>query len=149
MTDIKFTSIATFSRANTDIVEPWLVALEEFGVATHLKFVVTGRWVAMAGLEPCGPDGIYTSAVPDDRLILPECAAGALIGRVGGSSATLKFPAPVPPAPADSSKPFAVGSRAVVKLPDATVGPLFLGFNILGRPVRVEALDVEILSGRP
>ena len=145
MTDIKFTSIATFSRANTDIVEPWLVALEEFGVATHLKFVVTGRWVAMAGLEPCGPDGIYTSAVPDDRLMLTECAAGALIGRVGGSSATVKFPATA----TAESKPFAVGSRAVVKLPDAAVGPLFLGFNILVRPLKVVALDVEILSGRP
>lgn len=144
MTDINFTSIANFSRANTDIAEPWLVALEQFGVATHLKFVVTGRWVAMPGLEPCGPDGIYTSAVPDDRLIMTECAAGALIGRVGGSSATLKFPATA----AADSKPFAVGSRAVIKLPEAVGGPLFLGFNILGRPVRVEALDVEILSGR-
>jgi len=121
------------------------MALEQFGVATHLKFVVTGRWVAMAGLDPCGPDGIYTSAVPDDRLMLAECAAGALIGRVGGSSATVKFAAT---ASADS-KPFAVGSYAVVKLPDAAVGPLFLGFNILGRPVRVESLNVEILSGRP
>lgn len=142
MTDINFTSLAAFSCADTNVVEPWLVALEKFGVATHLKFAVTGRWVAMVGLEPCGPDGIYTSAVPDDRLMLANCGAGALVGRVGGSSATIKF------AETADSKPFAIGSHAVVKLPDSAVGPLFLGFNILTRPLRVEALKVEIFGGR-
>jgi hypothetical protein len=144
MTVIKFAELAAISQENLEIAEPWLVALEELGVSTYLKLVVTGSWTPMAGLGSCGPDGIHTSAIPDDRLILTDCPAGALIGRVGGSSASLKAATP----DAGESKPFAIGSYAVVKLPDNAVGPLFVGFNILIRPLKLEKLEVVILGGR-
>jgi hypothetical protein len=145
MTVIAFAALPAFSREKLEIAEPWLVALEELGVSTYLKLVVTGSWTPMAGLGACGPDGVHTSAIPDDRLILTDCPAGALIGRIGGSSASLKAATP----DGGESKPFAIGSHAVIKLPDNAVGPLFIGFNILIRPLKLEKLEVTIMGGRP
>lgn len=99
----------------------------------------------MEGLSSCEPDGLTGQSFPDDRLFVTDCPLGALIGRIGGSSAGLKVPAPA--TDAGETKPFPVGAYAVVKIPEKTAGPLYLGFNILSRPLRLESLEVEIAIG--
>jgi hypothetical protein len=146
MITLTWASIATFKLPKRDIVEPWLPALEDIGAATtYLKFKATGKWTAMAGLSPCGPDGLVGQSFPDDRLIVTDCAVGALIGRIGGSSATLK--GALAAADAGEAKSFPVGSYTVIKLPEKVIGPLYLGFNVLLRPLKLESLDVEIFGG--
>jgi hypothetical protein len=130
-----------------EVAAPWLLALERLGIGTHLRITVEeGLWTGMPGLPPCGPDGLPGLAVPDAALLLADCAPAALIGRIGGSSATLSV-GDTPPE--GTSKAFAVGSHGVVKLPDKAVGPLFLGFNLKHRPVRVESLRVRIAWAAP
>jgi len=129
------------------VAGPWMVALERLGTATHLRIVVEeGLWTAMPGLPACGADGLPGLAVPDTALLLADCPPAALIGRIGGSSATMSVG---DPPPEGTSKPFAVGSHAVVQLPAKAVGPLFLGFNLKHRPVLVAALRVRISWATP
>jgi hypothetical protein len=90
----------------------------------------------MSGLPECGPDGLVGQTFPADRLFVSDCAVGALLGRIGGSSASLKGGAapasqggeskPDPAAAkADDgpSNPFPVGSHTVIKLPADAIGP--------------------------
>ena len=145
-----FNRIGVFQRPDGPVEEPWMTALQDLPPGlTHLKLIATAAssWTPLAGMRACAADGVLTSAVPDDRLILTDCAPGALIGRIGGSSASLKV-ATAPDAASGESKPFAVGRYAVVKLPANAIGPLFLGFNILFRPIRLNALEVEISGGQ-
>ncbi len=125
MPDLKWTPLAKpFAPSPGDISVPWILVPEDFASSvSYLKFVVTGSWTAVSGMADCGPDGLFAQNIPADQLILADCAMGALIGRIGGSSANVKVTDP----PAGGSKPFAIGSCAIVKLPDGFVGPLFLG----------------------
>lgn len=144
-----FALLHTYSEPTArSVIEPWIVALDSLPAdATHLRLVATkGEWTPLAGLGSCGPNGLLTSALDDARLIVTDCPAGALIGRVGGSSASLKSPAV--DAAAGESKPFPVGSHAVMKLPAGALGPLFLGFNMMFRPFSLVSLEVEIHVGK-
>jgi hypothetical protein len=137
-------------KASTSPIEvkaPWLLAVELFGDATHLRLMAeAGCWTAMPGLPECGADGLPGLAVPDSAVLLADCTPAGLIGRVGGSSALLKVGDTLPEG---TDKPFAVGSHCVVKLPPKAVGPLFLGFNLRYRPVSVKALRVKISTATP
>jgi hypothetical protein len=157
---LTWTDVGGFRCAAEDVTASWLLGWEDLpSAAKYLRLKATGQWTPMSGLPECGPDGIVGQAFPSDRLILPDCAVGALLGRIGGSSATLKpaGPADRPAGPAEAksdsgsvkadseeSKPFAIGSHAVIKLPETGLGPLFIGFNILLRPVPVRALQLTI-----
>jgi hypothetical protein len=139
----KLISYDLFSLPKGCADEPWWTAIAQIadGV-THLGLRATGEWIPMKSLKACGPNGRFAEGVPDDRLVITDCLAGALIGRIGGSSASLKVPTPV--ADTGEGKPFAVGAEALIKLPDKGVGPLFFGFNILARPIEISSLEVEI-----
>ena len=142
------------------VAEPWLIAWEDLPqAAKYLRLKSIGRWTPMSGLPECGPDGLVGQTFPADRLLVSDCAVGALLGRIGGSSASLKVSmAPAShgselksdagPAKADDdpSKPFGAGCHAVIRLPENAIGPLFVGFNILLRPIRVRTLEVTIES---
>jgi hypothetical protein len=142
------------------VAEPWVVAWENVPqAAKYLRLKTTGRWTPMSGLPECGPDGLVGLTFPVDRLFVSDCAVGALLGRIGGSSASLKGDAAPAsqggeskPDPAAAKvddgplKPFAVGSHTVIKLSDNAIGPLFIGFNILLRPVSVQTLEITIES---
>jgi hypothetical protein len=152
--------VGVYRRPAGDVVEPWLLAWENMPqAARYLRLTTTGRWTPMSGLPECGPDGLVGQTFQADRLIVSDCAVGALLGRVGGSSASLKGGAapanqgdqskngaPAEKVEENPSKPFAVGSHAVIKLPDDAIGPLFIGFNILLRPVSVRTLEITIQS---
>ena len=126
---------------------PWTVVMEQFGDATHLRIIADGEWTAMPGLPSCGPDGLAGLGFPDDGLLLKECPVGALLGRIGGGSATVRPPEAAQEMPAGESKRFGIGTHCVVKVPDNAVGPLFVAFNVLRRPVSVMRLRIEIAGG--
>ena len=155
---LNWTEVGDFQRPAEHPDEPWpvaaawLVAWETLpNAAKYLRLRATGQWRPMSGLTECGPDEIVGQTFPNDRLILSDCAVGALLGRVGGSSATLKAAGSADPKSdgsakpdGDEPKPFAIGTHAVIKLPETGLGPLFVGFNILLRPVQVLALRMTI-----
>lgn len=145
MITLNWTTIDTFKQTPQEIISPWIMAKVDLGAATTYLMLVTkkGKWTALAGLPNCEADGLTGQSFPDDRLLMADCAVGALIGRIGGSSASLKAAAPA--TDSGESKPFAVGRFTIVKLPANAVGPLYLGFNILFRPIKiVEDLEVDI-----
>jgi len=133
-------------EANDAIAWPWIMAREDLGAgATYLKLKAKGEWSPMKGLSNCGPDGLTGQTFLDDRLFVADCPLGALIGRIGGSSASLK--AATPAADSGETKAFAVGAYALIKLPKDAAGPLYLGFNTPFRPLRLVSLNVEISVG--
>jgi hypothetical protein len=145
------TPLKTFSlgKANEEITAAWLTALEELdGEKTHLKFVTTkGSWAPMKGLPPCDADGSVGQSFPDTSLIVADCAVGALIGRVGGGSASLKAVAAA--TDGGETKPFAIGKFAIIKIPANAFGPVFVGFNVLTRPVVLAADgEIQIFGGK-
>lgn len=147
MLTLKWSDIAKIDLPEQAVVVAWLTLLEELDpTVKYLRFKAAGEWTPMGGLSACGPDGLVGQSIPDDRLILSDCSVGALIGRVGGSSATLKGPT----TPADGggeSKPFPIGSHTVVKLPENTTGPIYFGFNILVRPLKLKSLELTVSGG--
>jgi hypothetical protein len=121
------------------ITVPWLKLVDTIRGATHLMISASGTWTALPGLlAPCQPDGLAGLILPADRVVLPDAPPGALIGRIGGSSASLK---------ADGA--FVVGSSCVVAVPAGSIGPLFVSFNITGRPVEVTAIQVDVSGATP
>ena len=77
-----------------------------------------GRWSYAAGtVDDCGPEGDPLAFVSRNNCLSQNAPVGALIGKIGGSSAGIGD-APV----------FAVGSCCVVRIPDDG-GPLFLTIN--------------------
>ena len=122
-----------------DIIVPWLRLVDTIRGATHLMINATGNWTALPGLlAPCGPDGLAGLVLPADRVVLPDAPPGALIGRIGGSSAGLK-----------AEGAFVIGSGCVVGVPAGSIGPLFFSFNITARPVHVTTIAIEVSRATP
>ena len=147
MPTLKWTPLDPFKPAPGDIHSAWVVVPTEIPEGSkQLKFSAQGSWKTIAGLESCGPDGMVGRDYPATQLLLDDCAVGALIGRFGGSTASLKA-SDAGTAESGTTKPFALGICAIVQLPEKFVGPVLLGFNIVRRPVKVESLTVEIAAG--
>lgn len=127
--------------------QAWLLVLESFGEANILRIKAKGRWIPFEGLPACGPDGLVNMNYPDAGLILSDCSVGALLGRIGGSSATIKA-ASADPAAAGETKPFPIGTSCIYRLPEKVIGPLFVGFNCLSRPVRIETIELSVETAR-
>jgi hypothetical protein len=126
-----------------DVIWPWSLAVDAIRDVTHLCIRASGAWVAYGGqLMPFPPDGHVGLPIDPTRLILPECAAGALIGKMGGSSAA------VTPAATGTvtleARPFAVGAYCVLAIPAQSKGPLFIGFNWIPRPLTITSLEVTV-----
>lgn len=136
-----------FQQLPATILEPWIAVLERFGEANLLRIVATGSWTPLEGMPSCGPDGLVGLSYPDTGLILPDCGVGALIGRIGGSSASLQAAA-ADPAVTGETKPFPIGACCILRLPATAIGPLFIGFNTLRRPVTVASLTLSIETAR-
>jgi hypothetical protein len=142
------------------ITTPWILALDAPRECTHLQIKAEGRWTPAGGLlGECEPDGLLGPPVQTDRLVVPDCPVGALIGKFGGSSASLT---PAPPTPANPAadppakppaltegKAFAIGSYCVIAIPEKSIGPLYVSFNGLIRPVNVTQLNITVFGATP
>ncbi|MGA3399997.1 MAG: hypothetical protein ABSC95_12325 [Acetobacteraceae bacterium] len=139
MAIVTWTPIQTLPLPTGLIALPWLKLVDTIRGATHLMINAKGRWTPMPGLlAPCEPDGLAGLVLPADRTVLPDAPPGALIGRIGGSSAGLK---------ADGA--FVIGTSCVVPVPAGSIGPLFISFNITARPVDVAAIQVDVSGATP
>lgn len=96
-------------------------------------------------LTECGANGHTALVLPAAQLIIPNCPVGALIGRFSGGTASY-WPAG---ADGDSNKPFPIGEYCIVTPPDKWIGPVFIGFNILFRPIRVRQLSLTVEGASP
>jgi hypothetical protein len=97
----------------------WTLAREYVLPGRLLKIEADGQWQP-EGLTLCGPDGDPSSAAVD--LPLARAARGALLARIGGSTADHT-------ADAQTMLLFAVGRVCVVRVPEDKQGALFLGIN--------------------
>jgi hypothetical protein len=146
---INWTELKSYELANKSVDAPWLMVIESVGDATHLKIEAEGQWNAPGSVLPaCGADGLAGIVLPDNQLILSGCRFGALIGKFGGSSAIHHTPAQPGVSPA-ADEAFAIGTFCLLKLPVDTLGPLFVGFNAISRPMQVAALKVKVSGARP
>lgn len=76
----------------------------------------------------CGPDGNFAN--PDNvSLVCTTASYGALVGKIGGSTADLPDTTPGNTSPWGSKKVFAVGTTCILNLAIADGGPLFLTMN--------------------
>ncbi|MCP4381247.1 MAG: hypothetical protein GY798_07485 [Hyphomicrobiales bacterium] len=145
----QWTLLKDFTPTNQTITVPWLMALETFGDSSHLKIEATGSWTIADGLLPaCAPDGLSGLGLPATQSVIEDCRFGALLGKLGGSSASHHSPADDATGLA-AGEPFPVGAYCVTEIPGAVHGPLFIGFNTLARPINIAALTVTISGARP
>jgi hypothetical protein len=149
---INWTELRTFEIKDAEITAPWLLLVETLRDATHLQIKAEGSWTPMGGLvASCGPDGLAGLPLLPERLIVADCPVGALIGKIGGSSASVSAAAATPATspPISEGKAFAIGSHCVTNIPEGSIGPLFVGFNCLVRPVRVALLKIVVAGATP
>ncbi len=112
----------------------WTLAYDELGpVQLKIEADPDELWSYAAAVQ-CGPDGDLTSLIARDRCVCAKAPVGALIGKIGGSTAGV-----------DDGRVFPVGSYCVVHLADGE-GPLYLGINdeITGMANNDRALTVRI-----
>jgi hypothetical protein len=150
MAAINWTPIDTLSLRDEKVFWPWRVAVATLRDVTHLRISATGLWEPADGqLAPFSPDGHMGLRVDASLLLLPDVPVGALLGRIGGSSASLTT---VPSAATDAlaaSQVFPIGAHCIVGVGTALVGPLFIGFNWRSRPLQVKELTVSVEGAAP
>jgi hypothetical protein len=78
--------------------------------------------------EECGADGSIKGGTKTTALVT-TAAVGALVGKVGGSTADLPDASTTASTATSGRKLFAVGSYAVIALTSNDSGPLFLTMN--------------------
>jgi hypothetical protein len=109
----------------------WTKVLDYVGPSRKLRFIASGTWCwqdpsslpnhdapgSSETRRECGPDGDL-SATPSKGCLTQEAPVGALIGKIGGSTATVQ-----------NMGAFVVGAFCVYDVSDAMKGPLFLTIN--------------------
>jgi hypothetical protein len=119
----------------------WTVALDYVAPESLLKIQVCGstvvggtlfgdgRWLPLGFAAPCTADGdvgdTCRGSLPAPVPLLASAPVGALIGKIGGSSADITADTGNPP----SRILFSVGRQCVLLVPQTVVGSLFLGIN--------------------
>ena len=170
-----------FPKAGGDSLEsPWIFVIDTFDKVDpddeafdHLLIKASGEWAMLPGLDAtCGPDGRADVPLASGSRLLSSCQPGALIGKIGGSSASLDEPASAmkPVGGAEGAEGaegtqageggggadeatgqpglFAIGKACMVPLLNLPRGPLFIGINISLRPLRVLSLKLEISGAK-
>jgi hypothetical protein len=97
----------------------WTLVHELIQGPCLLKISATGNWwytdEAWGG---CGPDGGTVSAIGSSQCINPAGSVGALIGKIGGGTAS-----------SEGEQSFVVGRFAVISVEKDKAGALFLTMN--------------------
>src|ERR1035437_4230851 len=101
----------------------WTKAIDYVGPSRSLRFKASGKWTwkdagsTTTTPRECGPDGDLAAKAVEAALST-DALTGALIGRIGGSSGSVK-----------NAATFVVGSEAVIEIDEKTRGPLYLTMN--------------------
>ncbi len=91
-----------------DVTGPALIKIE----ATPGK-----QWAYSPG-KGCGPDGDLGSVLRTENALLKDAPIGALIAKIGGSTAGFK-----------DGKTYVVGGKAIIRIDDKGGGPILLTIN--------------------
>jgi len=111
--------IESIDQTRYTITYPWHFVSVITRDYARLYLKAEGSWSCLgSAIEPCGANGHATLALTVDRLLLPTCAPGALIGKLGGSIAGR-----------DDGVVFAISSRCFVTLPKKEETALYIGVN--------------------
>ena len=94
----------------------WTVACEYLTATRKLKIEAEGTWSYGQDLS-CSPDGDVGSPRSCEKCLSNQAPIGALIGKLGGSSAGIK------------DTVITIGRFCVIELTEAAKGPLFLTIN--------------------
>jgi hypothetical protein len=106
---INAASSALWSVVHPFVDAPGLIRIETIGATYWMYGAMPTPW--------CSPDGDLTSLMSRKHCLVPSAPVGALVGKIGGSSAGT-----------GDGTTFAVGRTCVVKVPDGG-GPLYLAIN--------------------
>jgi hypothetical protein len=110
----------------------WTQVIDYIEGPTRLRFKASGKWTYAEGRET-GPEGDRNLGFPQD-VLLPGAPLGALVGKIGGSSADKPDPT--------KQTVFAVGTDCVISVDEKTKGTLFLTMN--DEPSQFDGHDGEI-----
>ena len=113
----------------------WIIASDYVKGPWVLRFKASGRWEPFGGFQ-CDPDGTSGFPLAAERMVVTKGAPGCLIGKLGGSSASLDE---------TGSTLFAIGSYAVIAVPDKFAGPLFVGFNLERSQIGLQIISLDVL----
>jgi hypothetical protein len=116
------------------ITSRWLIGVEYLIGPMVLRLKAKGEWEPFSGFR-CGPDGTSTFQLAPERMVITKGSPGCLIGKLGGSCASLDETGNIL---------FAIGMYAVISVPDKFVGPLFIGFNLDRTQVGLQLFDLEL-----
>lgn len=142
MVAINWVELGRLEINNETINWPWKAAVETLHGLTHVQIKATGEWEPVGTqFKPFPPDGHIGLPIQSDRLILSDCPVGALIGKIGGSSANFAIVASG--AAAASGTPFPIGAHCVATT-DGSIGPLFIGFNWMPRPLLIKTMSITV-----
>jgi hypothetical protein len=105
---------------------------------------VPGTWTPHGFSGACSPDGDFTGKLRGEASncgapLVPSAPIGALIARIGGSTADQTLDT----GPTPSKIAFSVGSKCVFSVPAAPTGSLFLGVN--DDPSRMASVTGQLL----
>lgn len=95
----------------------WTWAFDYVKGPVMIKIQASGAW-SYSAAKQCGPDGDLNVLMSSAKALLPGAPIGALILKVGGSTAGTT----------DGTVKVA-GSGALVEIPDTVSGPIFLTIN--------------------
>jgi hypothetical protein len=132
-------SIVTFNRTNIDLSAVWLKVSDHVSAGKLLKVSAEGEWTFLPDFAgKCSPDGFLGLPLPYDKLLVPTTALGALIGKLGGSSADQK-----------DGTLFTIGKFTIVAAEKG--GPLYVGVNAAqGAPIsRLDRLHIDAWIADP
>jgi hypothetical protein len=111
--------VETIGPKNLRLVLPWHFLCEIVDSYTMLYLKAEGVWDCLgSAIKPCGADGHAGLYLPDSRLTLTSSAAGALIGKFGGSTAGR-----------GETTAFSIGSHCFVAMTDKRPAALFIAVN--------------------
>lgn len=118
MSQPKWTQVVTDFEVPAKPQGLWTLAYEWVAADKRVKITAAGDWkYADEEWASCGPDGDPRSYLSRDDCIHADGPVGALLGKVGGSTADTK------------GMPFVAGSHTVVTFKAEEEGSLYLTIN--------------------
>ncbi len=116
----------------------WTPVLDYVSGGTVLKIEAEGDWsYADEEAARVGPGGDPRSPIPRDRLLNQRAPIGALVGKIGGSTASN-----------GGVHEFVVGGYCVLEVPKDKGGALMLAMNNLTPPVDRHSGEIHVTMAR-